>query len=158
MCIASRRRSVRSARWWWFVAAAVVVAGGCQMPYAPPKAQPSRASSYQAVDPCAERLGDICSRLLLYYSSRRELPPRLEDLARPGGGALLLTCPTSGQAYLYYRQGLAVARSERRIVVQDSVPCHDGTRWVIAADPARPGQPRVIQVLRLSATAELSEK
>ncbi|MEI7835051.1 MAG: hypothetical protein WCK05_01400 [Planctomycetota bacterium] len=159
MNIASRPNSVRAFRAWW-IAAALVVAGGCQMPYSPAQTTPVRRTSPDQVEnPCAERLGEICTRLLLYYARSQELPARLEDLAATGPKTpLRLTCPVSGLAYPYYREGVSVAGSERRIVVQDATPCHAGTRWVIAADPAKPGRARVIQVLRLSATAQLSEK
>lgn len=144
---------------WWLVAGAMALVGGCQMPHmAGPSRQPPRPAAVQADDPCPERLGEICTRLLLYYSMHRDLPPRLEDLADTGPRTpLRLTCPASGQAYLYSREGIAVAHTDRRIVVQDATPGHAGTRWVIAADPASPGKPRVIQVLRLSAKAELSD-
>lgn len=160
MAIAYRLDRTRTIPAWPLAAGVLLLAVGCQMPYAPTQAAPVRRSTpaYLVEDPCTERLGDICTRLLLYYSEHRELPPRLEDLAATGSRTpLLLTCPVSGLAYHYHREGLAVAHTERRIVVQDPTPCHNGTRWVIAADPAKAGRPRVIQVLRLSATAELSE-
>ncbi|MCY2931857.1 MAG: hypothetical protein NTV86_20660 [Planctomycetota bacterium] len=160
MNIAFRRNKAPAVPSWALAAGVLLLAAGCQMPYAPTQAaQARRTPAYLVEDACAERLGDICTRLLLYYSERRELPPRLEDLSDVGPRTPLgLSCPVSGLAYVYNRNGIAVAHTERRIVVQDPTPCHNGTRWVIAADPAKAGKPRVIQVLRLSATAELSEK
>lgn len=157
MAIAACPSNVR--RWAWLLAAgAAALAGGCQMPHGTGASTEVRRLAVGPDAPCPERLGEICTRLLLYYSKHRELPPRLEDLGGTGPRTpLRLACPASGQAYLYSREGIAVAHTDRRIVVQDASPCHAGTRWVIAADPAKPGKPRVIQVLRLSAKAELSE-
>jgi hypothetical protein len=130
---------------------------GCQMPpgwtwpppaASQPAAKPRPAKPSVLMDPCAERLHDICGQLLLYWSAKRQLPESLPALRDIGGaGPLPLACPDSGKPYVYNRDGLPMPDTSRRVLVYDAVACHSGMRWSIVADPARPGRPMVARVL-----------
>lgn len=136
------------------VLAGAVLASGCQWPQTSMKPQPPAARVPLADAPCADRLGEICTRLLLYYSAHREMPARLEDLASVGKGPMPpLLCPVSGQPYIYSPVGVGVPGTTKRLLVYDPLPSHAGTRWVIAVEPTPPGKPLVPQVLRMSPKA-----
>jgi len=99
-------------------------------------------------DPCADRLHDICGRLLLYCAARHELPQTQEDLKRAAGN-LPLSCPTSGKPYVYNPNGPRIPRRSGRLILFDAGPSHDGCRWAIVAEDLRPGKPLVARVVRM---------
>jgi hypothetical protein len=126
---------------------------GCQMPAdwtwpppaaSQPAAKPKPVKPSVLLDPCAERLGDICAQLLLYARARHDLPETLAGLV--GAAPLPLTCPVSGRPYIYTRDGLPMPGTSRRVLVYDALACHTGMRWTITADPAGPGKPLVARV------------
>jgi hypothetical protein len=102
-------------------------------------------------DPCAERVHNIGGTLLLYYASHQQMPQRLEEL-KPLADfdqPIELTCPVSGKPYLYAPNGLAAVGKEKRIVVYDAEPSHDGRRWCLFMLPAKPGQALAVEVLEV---------
>lgn len=135
--------------------ATALLLGGCRPPAAPPP-QNSRAS----VDPiefdvCIERLHDIEGHLLMYYAVNKQLPQTLGDLRRSrfSETVLDLTCPVSREAYIYNRQGLTLPNREGRLIIYDTKPCHNGSRWAILLEPMQPGQPLLLRILRVPETA-----
>ena len=114
-----------------------------------PGARPTQArdgaptSPTAAQDDCAARLHDISGLLLLYFVTNRNLPERLEDLAplSDSPSTFQTTCPVSGRPYVYTRQGLPGAGSDRVLLVHDPEPSHGGLRWVIVASPPQGDQP-----------------
>jgi hypothetical protein len=94
-----------------------------------------------ASDPCAVRMGDITAALTMYYGLNKQLPGSLEQLkplANPGS-ELLLTCPVSSLPYVYSPAGLLAVGTNKRIVVWDATPAHDGSRWCILMPPVQTG-------------------
>jgi hypothetical protein len=107
--------------------AALALAGGCEPPAPPATRRPS-----VEIDPCAERLHDVCGQMLLYYSSHRALPKTLRELKAAGGQpSAPLQCPVSRKLYRYNPQGLDVADQPGKLVLYDPEPCHCGMRWGI---------------------------
>jgi hypothetical protein len=127
---------------------------GCEIPPEwkwPPPAATQPAAKPRPVkpsvvldDPCADRLGELCARLLLYARAKHDLPESLVALG--SASPLSLTCPLSGKLYAYSREGLPIPGTNRRVLVYDAVACHTGMRWAITADPAGPGKPLVARV------------
>ncbi len=102
-----------------------------------------------ATDTCASRLQDIGEALLLYYSVNKHLPAQLEELKSESGTPLNFTCPQSGKPYLYISSGLAAVSHDKRIIICDSTPSHNGKRWCIFMPPPRPGQAVSMEVLEV---------
>jgi len=119
-----------------------MVAAGCRS-VAPPVRRPDAVS-----DPCADRLHDLCGRLLLYFSAQRELPPTLDDLDRLDSQTPPpRVCPISGKPYLYNKDGLHVPGRAGRLVLYDAEPVHSGMRWGIMVEPGGEDQPLTGRVL-----------
>jgi len=101
--------------------------------------------------PCAARLQNIGGTLLLYYATHQQMPTRLDDL-KPLADMdepLELSCPVSKKAYLYSPTGLAAVGKDKRIVVYDPEPSHEGRRWCLFMIPAKPGQALAVEVLEV---------
>ncbi len=123
-----------------------VLAAGCQ---APAVRQPSTV-----IDPCAERLHDVCGRLLLYCSVNGGLPETLDRLNRVDSGApLALVCPVSEKPYVYRREGLSVPGRAGLLVLFDADPVHGGLRWGIFVEPGAAGGPLAGRVLPVPESA-----
>ena len=114
---------------------AAALAAGCQTPA--PQPQPLSILA----DPCAERVHDICGRLLLYYSVHKRLPPTLEELSHGESlSSLPLVCPVSNKPYAYRPAGLSVPGRQGRLVLYDPEPSHAGMRWgILVGTPASGG-------------------
>lgn len=135
----------------WACVAMTLLVGGCKFQAAPAPIKSSGVSIDPIeLDPCAERLHDICGQLLLYYAVNKDLPRTLGDLRRShfSETILNLACPVSHEPYIYNREGLPVPDREGKIIVFDTKPCHAGMRWGILLEPAKPGQPLVLRILR----------
>jgi hypothetical protein len=121
-----------------------MAAGGCQT------SAPQTRKTGAEIDPCAERLHEICGHLLLYCSLNGKLPDELSDLKGAEATPLPpLTCPTSGKPYVYNREGLPIPGRQGRLVVYDAAPSPAGKRWGILVDVVagdRPLSARVILV------------
>jgi hypothetical protein len=131
------------------------VAGPGPHSAAPPAAAPDEQLSpdvLAAVDPCATRLEDISAALLEYYRLHDEFPETLEgaQLTSPGGLKLAFTCPISRKPYGYRPQGLQSLGRQKRIIVYDPAPSHDGKRWCVFFSPAKPKQPAYLEVYLLA--------
>ena len=102
-----------------------------------------------AADPCAERLHDICGQFLLYYSSRGELPEKLEDLSSAPGSdePPSFTCPISQKPYVYDRGGLPISEPPGRVVLYDFAPVHSGLRWAIVIVQSGGGRPLMTRIV-----------
>ena len=99
------------------------------------------------IDPCAERLHDVCGQLLLYHSIHKRLPKTLEELKASDSATTPLVCPTSGEFYIYNSKGLQISDQLGRLVLYDARASHSGMRWGILvgdADSRKPLQTRVI--------------
>ena len=127
-----RSAPVTSAAVWPVVAALAI---GCHTT-APEPSQPSIQ-----LDPCAERLHDLCGHLLLYCSVHKKLPPTLEELAATSSPASApLVCPLSKKPYVYDPVGLPIEGRPGRLVLYDPEPTHSGMRWgILAAAPTEGG-------------------
>jgi len=119
-----------------------VLAAGCRTSFPPP------VTAGLGTDPCADRLHDICGRLLLYYAVHTELPGGIADLDKTAPDpAVPLVCPASGKPYVYTLPGLQVPGWSGRLIMYDAEPCHSGKRWGILAEPPRPGESIVLRVV-----------
>ena len=115
---------------------AAIVATGC-----PPAAEPVAVHRPSLKnDPCAERLHDICGALLMYYATRRQLPPTPAALRSTAGVPLPpLVCPASGKPYVYTPAGVPIPQRTGRVVMYDPQPSHSGMRWAVLATPSPDG-------------------
>lgn len=112
---------------------------GCRPPAPAAAPAPPRRPSVK-VDPCAERLHDICGLLLMYYSLHRSLPPSPADLKALGADeAPPLECPISGKPYRYDPEGMEIEGQDGRLVLYDAQACHSGMRWGIFCKPGAGG-------------------
>ena len=147
--------------------AAPALLTGCPAPASPGAPGLATGPDSVALDPCAERMHEISEQVLLYFIKHRDLPAQLADLNAGVPEPLPLTCPKTNQPYRYDRAGLPtidrsgllvglrVPEIPGRVIIYDAQPVHGGFRWAIMAEPARPGKPVVVHVLRLS-PAQLS--
>jgi hypothetical protein len=110
------------------------------------KASASRWNSN--TDPCAMRLHDVCAPLLLYFGRYETLPAQIEELAQvPGVSVPELTCPVSGQNYIYNPGGPPGLEAGTRIILYDATAAHDGRRWGIVVREPAPGKALVVNVV-----------
>jgi hypothetical protein len=123
--------------------ALATIAVGCQT------AAPMARKAGVEIDPCAERLHEICGHLLLYYSAAGTLPKNLADLRGASSDPLPpLVCPISGKPYVYNPEGLAVQGRRGRVVIYDAAPpIHGGKRWAILADVGAGDKPLAARVI-----------
>jgi hypothetical protein len=129
-----------------------VVAQGCDGPVS------SSRGPGAVIDPCAERLHEICGRLLLYRSSNGALPKTLADLQAPGAATPPPECPASGKAYVYNPEGLKVPGQVGRLVLYDPSPVHSRMRWGVVVGEGGMGQPLTATVVLLPDLPEFSAK
>ena len=124
-------------------AAFLAVCVGCQGSASPQAQRPS-----VRIDPCAERLHDICGQLLLYYSVHNRLPKDLAELQAADGQTMPpLTCPTSGAPYACDADGLSYPGQPGKLLLFDAAPSHGGMRWSIRADMTDGPGPLTLRVL-----------
>jgi hypothetical protein len=128
---------------------------GCQPTDHPAAPVAGKSAALTELDPCADRLHDICGELLLHYLAHGELPQQLSELR---GGKLPVTCPVTIEPYDYHRDGLPIPGSDRVVLVSDPRPHSPSARWAIVADPPRPGKPLVARVLKLAETPVFTPK
>jgi len=124
--------------------AIVALATGCQT--SERAVSPLRKPSVK-IDPCAERLHDVCGQLLLYHSIHKRLPNDLVQLKNLNSTTPPLVCPTSGEFYIYNPRGLRIPGQLGRLLLYDARASHSGMRWGILvgdADSRKPLQTRVI--------------
>jgi hypothetical protein len=101
-------------------------------------------------DACAERLHNICGRLLLHYALHRRLPPTLEALeALDPEQPVPLVCPESEKPYVYRPKGLQVPGRPGRLVLHDATPCHSGMRWGVFVDDVEDAGRLIARVILL---------
>jgi hypothetical protein len=140
--------------------------GGAGKPVAQAATTTSAGTIDEQLNPCAEKLHDLCQQLLMYYLAHKELPPSLADLDSQGTSTHpaknAWCCPISGKPYIYNPQGLPLLNLKGSMIVYDSLPCGRGrlggsgnslsqkttpVRWGILMQPHRPGRPLVISVV-----------
>ncbi len=132
-------------RLWWI--ALGVLAAGCQMEEG---SVPAERRPSVRIDPCAERLHDLCGQLLLQHSLDGKFPPSLDQLPGIGGpDAAQLTCPVSGLPYVYAPDGLRIAGRSGLLIVYDATPCHSGMRWGVLVDGLGGGKAVTMRVVLL---------
>jgi len=135
------------------LALAAAVLAGCQTA-APVVRKPS-----VVIDPCAERLHDVCGRLLLYHAAHKALPESLADLQGPDDQPPTpMTCPASGEPYVYNREGLLIPGRPGRLVLYDPLPHASGMRWGVFAEIADGNQPLAARVILLPESAFSARK
>jgi hypothetical protein len=122
-----------------------LLAAGCEMP---PPAATTRPAASATLDPCADRMHDLCGALLRYYMAHRDLPAALEDLAEVDQ-SIALECPTTRRPYEYVREGLGVRGEAARLIIFEPIPCRDRLRCGILCQPVQPGKPLILRVKRL---------
>ncbi|MCY2954380.1 MAG: hypothetical protein NTU53_20810 [Planctomycetota bacterium] len=115
---------------------AALAAAGCQSTR--PAASPSSggrqgAQQPAAIDPCAERLHEICGSLLMHYHLYKRLPQQLSDLSALDAidKPIPLVCPLSGKPYVYDPKGFDLRGKPGRIIIYDPEPSHSFMRWAI---------------------------
>lgn len=124
---------------------AAALAAGCETSAGAVRTRPPTVN-----DPCAERLHDLCGRILLLYSASGDLPETLEALARVGAGPLPpLVCPSSGQPYIYNREGVRIKGRAGRLVLYDPAPSHTGMRWAVFVETGEGSRPLTTRVVLL---------
>lgn len=129
----------------WFALGTLVA--GCRTPQTsvPPVRRPN-----VKIDPCAERLHDVCGQLLLYHSIHKRLPQTLNGLKAMNVGPMpQLICPVSGKPYVYNPIGLRIPGRSGRLVLYDAVACHAGMRWGILVEDSADGKPLTARVVLL---------
>ena len=124
--------------------AALLIVAGCQV-------SPSPAPETElVVDPCADRLHDICGQLLLYYYQHKRFPAVLSELPSAASDEpSSLCCPISGKPYVYNAKGVEVPNVSGRIVLWAPEPVHDSTGWGVTIEDARGAGPLTARVIRL---------
>lgn len=135
---------------------AVLLAVGCETTTTTPtrRGLPARSDGgmpgpLSLDDPCAERLHNLIGPILQYVVLHRDLPPTLEAV-KPLADidqVIDLTCPASGQPYVYVRGGLKHEKQRNLIIVHDAAPSHNSRRWCITMAPRQPGQPLQLEVI-----------
>ena len=124
-----------------FCTAAMGLLAGCQ-PSAVRVQKPS-----VSLDPCAERLHDMCEQFLLYYSTQKHLPNSLDEMKAWEPKRLPpLVCPASGKPYVYRAEGVEVSGQKGRVLLFDAEACHSGMRWAIVADAVTDEGPLTLSV------------
>ncbi|HWE04605.1 MAG TPA: hypothetical protein VG326_19525 [Tepidisphaeraceae bacterium] len=84
-----------------------------------------------SLDPCGNRMQDLCGPLTAYYSMYHHGPARAEDLqpfAIPGQ-EIQSACPVSRKPYVFAPDGLEATGQNIRIYIYDPEPTHHGARW-----------------------------
>jgi hypothetical protein len=91
---------------------------------------PSQPNALDALAPCDAKLDNLGGLLLLYYASKKTLPPRLDDLAPLAQPGLLadFTCPFANRPYVYTRQNLNPSISGLKLIAYAPAPGKDGLR------------------------------
>jgi hypothetical protein len=110
------------------LAALGAISAGCEQPE-PPIRKPG-----VVIDPCAERLHDVCGKLLLHYAANKSLPPGFEQLRGICGQSLPPVCPVSGEPYKYNPAGIEIPGRAGRLILHDATPAHSGMMWGIIAE------------------------
>ena len=134
--------------------AALLAAGlplaGCQtVPVTPAvKAAPPSSADVQ----CASNMQDLAGCLLQYFVIYGQLPPKLNALQPvvPLDQKLPLTCPASGQPYVYAPHGLKSPADKRWLILYDAEPSHAGQREAIVATLPEGHTPIGLWVVQLS--------
>jgi len=102
------------------------------------------------IDPCAELLHDVCGLLLMYHNTHKRLPETLDELkAIDVALTLPLTCPLSGEPYIYNSHGLRIPAYPGRLVLYDAQAIHSGMRWGILVGNANSTGPLTARVVLL---------
>jgi hypothetical protein len=117
-----------------------------------PRPVPRTSGVPSLTDPCADRLQTICDTMLTFVAVKKKLPDSLEEL-RPFADVdapLEFTCPASGKPYVYMPDGLGVPGQERRLILYDAIPAHNGWSWGVVMMPPSNPQPLTVSVVRLS--------
>jgi hypothetical protein len=115
-----------------------------------PTGRPPTANEAVGDDPCAARLHDITGALLGFYiANNNRLPDKLEQIKPYAdfGTELNFTCPASGLPYTYSPAGLMAAGQNKRIIVWDPTPAHNGIRWCILMPHMAPNTAIVPEVV-----------
>lgn len=114
-----------------------------------PSGQTTSADQVLKTDPCGSRLHDVGGALLMYYALNKHMPEQLEEVKSMAdfGMELVFTCPKSGKPYSFTPNGLAAIGKDKRIVIYDSEPSHDGRRWCVFMPTPRLGQAMSLEVL-----------
>jgi hypothetical protein len=119
-------------------------------------AQPPTAftgDAIEALDPCGDRIEDLCGPLALYYRDNHHGPARVEELGRYAipGEQLNIACPASNKPYLCSPQGLEARGQDIRIYLYDAEPCHNGARWCAVARGRNVlNQPQIMYAVKMS--------
>ena len=97
------------------------------------------------------RLHDISGQMLWFWAVNHRLPEMLDELrttADPGTN-VDYTCPVTHKQYGYAPGGWQALNQPRRLVVYDSVPNPDGSRWAILIGEPKAAQPLATWVVKL---------
>jgi hypothetical protein len=105
-------------------------------------------------DPCAARLQSIIGQLYGCYLATHRFPDRLDELAKYADFDQVpdYNCPVSHQPYAYAPNGLESVNIPGHLIVFDSSPVHQNTRWAILVRPPPRGQQTTMtmEVVRIS--------
>ena len=103
-------------------------------------------------DPCAARLQSIIGQLYAYYLTNHRFPDQLDELAKYAEFDQVpdYTCPVSHQRYAYAPNGLESVNVPGHLIVFDSTPVHQNSRWaIIVRPPPRGQQTMTMEVIRV---------
>ncbi len=90
------------------------------------------------VDPCAERLHDLCEPLLVFAAMHQRLPDSLDEFKAASPDMPPLVCPTSGLPYVWRPADVYAPKGE--VLLADAKPVHNGKRWAILIEPGNKGK------------------
>lgn len=144
-----------SATWLVCSLLGLTLCAGCVTETVKPTRSTTRPVQLTGIDACGLNMHDLSSYLLEYYAIHHDLPETLEEL-RPLvdiDKELPLACPASGKPYLYYRDGLVASGEQRRLLIVDAEPSHDGKRWAIVTIPREGKTPLGLWVVLLKDAA-----
>ena len=100
------------------------------------QAQP-QASVNSFIDPCGDRIQDLCGPLIEYFTLYHHGPARVEELQQfaDPGQTLKFACTDTGKPFQCAPTGLAAPGQSMRIFVYAADPSPDGGRWCVYSKP-----------------------
>ncbi len=128
---------------------------GCVTETAKPSAPGGKPEQLTGIDECGLKMHDLSSYMLEYYAVNHRLPATLEEL-RPlvdVDKELPLVCPVSHKPYLYRPDGMVAEGEQRKLIVIDAEPSHNGQRWAIVTLPREGKTPLGLWVVLLKESA-----
>ena len=124
-------------------------AAGCQL--SDVAGQGSRPIEYDPLDPVAQRMHDMCGKILAFHMAYSRLPSSVRELCSITAMDVEDTIdPDTGEPFEYRSDGFATV-SEAGSVISMASPSENGSRWCIVFDEGTTST--TCRVVRLPASA-----